>query len=65
VIPRSGKSELAIRRDNDVGNEVVVSVKNAFWVTERVLVSGQLPDDDGFVCRDMGKIPCPFLDRLD
>ena len=65
VIPRSGKSELAIRRDNDVGNEVVVSVKNAFWVAERVLVSGQLPDDDGFVFRDIGKIPCPFFDRLD
>jgi len=65
VIPRSGKSELAVRRDNDVGNEMVVSVKNAFWVTERVLVSGQLPDDDGFVCRYMGKIPGSFLDFLD
>jgi len=49
VIPRSGKGELAVRRDDDVGNEVVVSVENAFWVTERVLIPGQLPDDDGFV----------------
>jgi len=65
VIPRSGKSELAVRRDNDVGNEVVVSVENTFWVTERVLISGQLPDDDGFVCREIGKIPSPFLDLLD
>lgn len=40
VIPRSGESELAIRGDNDVGNEVVVSVEDAFWVTERVLIPG-------------------------
>ena len=52
VIPRGGKSKLSVRRDNDVGNEVVMSVENAFWITERVLVSGQLPDDDGFICRE-------------
>ena len=40
VIPRSGKGELAVRRDDDVRNEVVVSMKNAFWVTKRVLISG-------------------------
>jgi len=56
VVPRSGKSELAVRGDDDVGNEVVVSVENAFWVTKRVLIPGQLPDNDGFVCRDMGQI---------
>ena len=65
VIPRSGKGELAVGRDDDVGNEVVVSVENALWVTERVLVSGQLPDDDGFVYRGRGQIPRRFLEILD
>ena len=65
MVPRCGESELAVGRDNDVGNEVVVSVKNAFWVTERVLISGQLPDDDGFVCRAKGQIPSPVLDLVD
>ena len=40
MIPRSGESKLAIGRDNDVGNEVIMSMKDAFWVTERVLISG-------------------------
>ena len=65
VIPRSRKGELAVRRDNDVGNEVVVSVENALWVTERVLVSGQLPNDDGFVYRGIGQRPRRFLDVLE
>jgi len=62
VVPRSGESELAVRRDNDVGNEVVVSVENAFWVAKRVLIPGQLPDDDGFVCCDVGQIPKSILE---
>lgn len=33
---------------------MVVSVEDAFWVTECVFLSGQLPDDDGFVCRVQG-----------
>ena len=40
MIPRGGESELAIGGNDNVGNEVVVSVKNPFWITERVLVSG-------------------------
>lgn len=55
VIPRCGESELAIRGNNDVGNEVVVSVENPFWITERVFISGQLPDDDSFVCGETGQ----------
>ena len=64
VIPRCGESELAIRGNNDVGNKVVVSVENPFWIAKRVLISGQLPDDDGFVCRDTGQISSLFLDLL-
>lgn len=64
VIPRSGESELAVRGDNDVGNEVVVSVENAFGVTKRIFIPGQLPDDDSFVCRDIGQITSPCLNLL-
>ena len=60
MVPRSGESELAVRGDNDIGNEVVVSVKNTFWVTKRVLIPGQLPDDDSFVCRDVCQITSAF-----
>lgn len=38
LVPRGGQSELAVRGDNDIGDEVVVSVKNALGVT----VSGLL-----------------------
>ena len=65
MVPGSRESELAVGGDNDVGNEVVVSVENTFWVTECVLISGQLPDDDGFVYCKIGKIPSPSLDLLD
>ena len=64
VIPRGGKGELAVGGDNDVGNEVVVSVENAFRVTERVFVPGQLPDDNCFVCRGVGQKPSLFLNFL-
>lgn len=50
VVPGRGEGELAVRGDDDVRNEVVVAAKNAFWVTVRVLVARQLPDNDGFVC---------------
>ena len=66
VIPRSGKGELTIRRNDDVGDKVIVSMKDAFWVTERVLIPGQLPDDDSFVCRDMGQLmTLSFTSRAD
>ena len=43
---------------------MVVSVKDAFWVSERVLVSGQLPDDDSFVYRSTGQMISLFIDLL-
>ena len=50
VIPRCGEGELAIGGDDDIGDEVVVTVQNTFRKAVRVLVTGQLPDDDGLVC---------------
>lgn len=49
VIPGRGESELAVGRDNDIGDKVVVSVKDALGVAVRVLVASQLPDNDGLV----------------
>ena len=49
VIPGSREGELAIRGDDDIGDEVVVAVENALGVAVAVLVAGQLPDDDGLV----------------
>lgn len=49
VVPGRRECELAIRRDNDVGYEVVVAVENSFRVSVRVIVAGQLPDNDSFV----------------
>ena len=64
VIPRSGESELAVGGDNDIGNEVVVSVENAFRITEPILISGQLPNDDGFVYRGVCQIMSAFSNIL-
>lgn len=50
VVPRRGQGELAIGGDDDVRDEVVVSVQNAFWIAVCILVTGQLPDDDSLVC---------------
>lgn len=50
VIPRCREGELAIGGDDDIRDEVIVSVQNTFWIAVRILVAGQLPDDDGLVC---------------
>ena len=50
VVPGGRQRELAIRRDDDVGDEVVVSVKDALRVTVGLLLAGELPDDNGLVC---------------
>lgn len=50
VVPRRGESELAVGGDDDVGDEVVVAVEDTLGVAVRVLVTGQLPDNDGLVC---------------
>lgn len=49
VVPRRGEGELAVGRDDNVRDEVVVAVEDALGVAELVLVARQLPDDDGLV----------------
>ena len=49
VIPRRGESELAIGRDDNIGNEVVVAVEDALGVAVSVFVTSQGPDDDSLV----------------
>lgn len=49
LVPRGREGELAVRRDDDVRDEVVVAVEDLLGETERRLVAGELPDDDGLV----------------
>jgi len=49
LIPGSGNSELTARADDDVGDEMVVSLQSFHWVTVSFTVSVQLPDDQGLV----------------
>lgn len=49
VVPGRRQSELAIRRDDNVRDEVVMSVEDALGVSVGVLVASQLPDDNGLV----------------
>lgn len=51
VVPGRREGELAIRRDDNIGDKVVVAVENSLGVAIRVLIAGQLPDDDGFIYR--------------
>lgn len=51
LIPGSGNGELTARADDDVGDEVVVSLQSFHWVTVGLTVSVQLPDDQGLVSR--------------
>jgi hypothetical protein len=53
VVPGGRESELAVRRYNNVRNEVVVAVEDTPGVTIRVLIASELPDDDGLVYRDI------------
>lgn len=49
MIPGGRKGELAVRGDDDVGNEVVVAVENALWVAVGIFITSQGPNNDGFV----------------
>lgn len=48
-IPRSGNCELTARTDDNIGNEVVVSLQSFHWVSVSFTVSVELPDDQGLV----------------
>jgi len=49
LVPWWGEGELTVRGDDDVGYEMVVTVEDFLRETESGVVSGELPDDDGFV----------------
>lgn len=49
VVPRRGESELSVGGDDNVGDEVVVSLEDLLGVTVRSVVSGELPRNDGLV----------------
>jgi hypothetical protein len=50
LVPRRRERELAVRRDDDVRDKVVVAVEDLLGEAERRLVARELPDDDGLVC---------------
>lgn len=50
LVPRRGQGELAVRRDNDVRDKVVVAVQDLLGEAERRVVPGELPDNGGLVC---------------
>lgn len=50
MVPGRGQSKLTVRGDDDIGNEVIVSMKYALGITVRVVFASQLPDNDGLVC---------------
>ena len=66
VVPGRGQSELAVGRDDNVRDEVVVAVEDALRVAVLILVTGELPDDDRLVCTSCkASTPCPsILPRL-
>jgi len=49
VIPRTTESELAVTGDDNVLNVVGVSSQTSQRITERLLISGEFPKDDGLV----------------
>ena len=50
LVPRRRKGELAVGGDDDVRDEVVVTVQDLLGEAD-VVVTGELPDDAGLVCR--------------
>lgn len=51
LVPRGRESKLAVGRDDNVGNKVVVAVEDALGVAVVGVVAAELPDDDGAVTR--------------
>lgn len=49
VVPRRGEGELAIGRDDDVRDKVIMTMKNSLGVAIRILIASKLPDNDRLV----------------
>ena len=63
VVPRGGERELAVGGDDDVRDEVVVSVEDALRVTVLVLIPSQCPDDYRLVCTRGEQVRAPHEER--
>jgi hypothetical protein len=46
VVPRGRESELAVRGDDDVRDEMIMSTKDTLWISIRILVASEMPDDN-------------------
>lgn len=57
LVPRGGKSELSVRGDDNVGDEVVVTVQDLLGVTVFTVFTSELPDNDLLVCREISPVP--------
>lgn len=51
LVPRGREGELAVRRNHNIGHEVVVAVQDLLGVAVVSLVTRKLPDNDGVVAR--------------
>lgn len=51
LVPRARESVVAVTRQDDVTDEVRVAVKTLLRDSVVGLVTGQLPNDQGLVCR--------------
>ena len=50
MVPRGRQGELPVRRDDNIGNEMVMSMKDSLGITVTVFITSQLPDNDRLVC---------------
>jgi hypothetical protein len=50
LVPRTGQSVVAIGRQNDIADEMRVAVQTLLGNSVVLLVTGQLPDDQGAIC---------------
>jgi len=49
MVPGGRQGELPVRRDDNVGNEMVMSMKDSLGITVTVFIASQLPDNDRLV----------------
>ena len=50
LIPRGRQGKLAVGRDGNVRDKVVVAVQDLLGETKVGVIPGELPDDEGLVC---------------
>ena len=50
LVPRSRQSKVAIRRQDNIRDEMRVTIQTLLSVAEVVLLAGQLPDNQSLIC---------------